>query len=329
MTAAKRSRKDDLALEAAQSEFSSFLGRIKPKDVAPFLQWVQESFSTEKDADEKPKFIRDAYEVINEIRHCLAEKIPTGGQLDSEKIDYPKLGFDSDCNKTNTAHVDCFLFDEDDVQDLVEKGKLTRTYCLDCGSRNTKPLTFISHSLAPAQLEFAFTQLVPLKAQEKNFNLVDIGSRLGAVIYSASLFSAGRTKVTGIELNSDLCKLQEEMIKDFELPNINVVCSDVREQKDVIQTADMIVMNNVFSFFMSVEEQVSCWEFMKSNAKKGCFILHNPNIKDILSHLVDKLSFTVDDWLEEITTEKDCASFAMDNENLFEDCQSLHLYKVK
>lgn len=50
------------------------------------------------------------------------------------------------------VHVDCFLYDEDDIEDLVEQGKLTRTYCLDCGSKNTKPLTFISHSLAPAQV---------------------------------------------------------------------------------------------------------------------------------------------------------------------------------
>lgn len=38
-------------------------------------------------------------------------------------------------------HVDGFLFTEDDVDDLCDQGKLSRNYCVDCKSRNVKPLS--------------------------------------------------------------------------------------------------------------------------------------------------------------------------------------------
>lgn len=47
----------------------------------------------------------------------------------------------SDCNPERTVHVDAFLYTDDDVDALVDDGDLQRNYCLDCGSKNTKPLS--------------------------------------------------------------------------------------------------------------------------------------------------------------------------------------------
>jgi hypothetical protein len=40
-----------------------------------------------------------------------------------------------------TVHVDEFLYDEEDVEELVQDGKLKRNYCKDCGSKNIDSLS--------------------------------------------------------------------------------------------------------------------------------------------------------------------------------------------
>lgn len=47
----------------------------------------------------------------------------------------------SECKPENTLHVDSFLYDDDAIDDLVEEGKMSRAYCLDCGSHKTQPLS--------------------------------------------------------------------------------------------------------------------------------------------------------------------------------------------
>jgi len=37
-------------------------------------------------------------------------------------------------------HVDAFLYDEETVDSLCEEGKMSRNYCLNCGSHKTAPL---------------------------------------------------------------------------------------------------------------------------------------------------------------------------------------------
>lgn len=39
-----------------------------------------------------------------------------------------------------TLHVDAFLYDDDTVDALCEEGKMSRNYCMSCGSRKTAPL---------------------------------------------------------------------------------------------------------------------------------------------------------------------------------------------
>jgi hypothetical protein len=78
-----------------------------------------------------------------------------------------------------TVHVDAFLYTDDDVDALVDHGDLQRNYCLDCGSKNTKPLSksivdlfcrfdnnlefpvdFISHSMSRERLDYVFNAML-------------------------------------------------------------------------------------------------------------------------------------------------------------------------
>lgn len=39
-----------------------------------------------------------------------------------------------------TVHVDAFLYDDEIIDSLCEEGKMSRNYCLTCGSHQTAPL---------------------------------------------------------------------------------------------------------------------------------------------------------------------------------------------
>ena len=39
------------------------------------------------------------------------------------------------------VHVDAFLYDDDMINDLCDQGIMSRNFCCNCGSHNTKPLS--------------------------------------------------------------------------------------------------------------------------------------------------------------------------------------------
>ncbi|GMR32518.1 hypothetical protein PMAYCL1PPCAC_02713, partial [Pristionchus mayeri] len=311
-------------LKKAQRDFESSLQGIDPKSIPSFLQWIGDTYLDESPS--KPKFIEDANLSLREMAQHIKLKVPITAVLSSEKVACPKEGHDSDCREDITVNVDCFLYEEDEVDDLVKEGKLSRSYCVDCNGRNIKPLTFISHSLSIPQLEFMFTKAVPLAKKAEGFRVVDIGSRFGSICAAANLFSRGKAHVTGIEINEDLCKLQNELISSFTLAHIDILNSDVRNQAEVISKADLIVMNNVFSFFMSDDEQVSCWSFLYSHIRPGCLLIHNPAIDITTSHL--QMPFDVKKWLKRKNIRSLAADFCGSDEELFEDITTLDLYEV-
>lgn len=313
----------ELTLKQAREQFEALISRVKKRE--EFVDWIHATYCEGEDCT-KPMFVADAISKLREIADHIKMKVPDG-TVQSETIKWPVSGHDADCGEKNTVHVDCFLYDDYALEAMMKAGKLKRRCCGDCGSRNVVDLNFISHSLAHCQLEFIFTQLVPLKSQPEGFHVLDIGSRLGAVIYAASLYGCGKATVTGVELNQDFVKLQEEVIRDYSLQNVKVVCADIRAESDLVNQADLIVMNNVFSFFLDPEEQAACFEFIYKHAKKGCLIVHNPEIDTVLKHL--KLSFTTNEWLEKIPTEDDCEMFANGDKDVLSDCESLGFYRVR
>ena len=39
------------------------------------------------------------------------------------------------------VHVDSFLYSDEDIDRLCDEGKMSRSYCKECGSHNTAPLS--------------------------------------------------------------------------------------------------------------------------------------------------------------------------------------------
>nr|CAD7397821.1 unnamed protein product [Timema poppensis] len=153
---------------------------------------------------------------------------------------------DSSYDMQHCIHVDSFLYDDDDFDDMCSDGKVPRFFCKDCDSRNTEPLEVISHSLSRTRLKYIFQAMLP---PLEYLTLLDVGSRLGAVLYglcpvlggggSPSAFSpygdpyprgdslapavsllvfqaflyTNAAKIIGVEINSDFCKLQTKTIR--------------------------------------------------------------------------------------------------------------------
>lgn len=57
---------------------------------------------------------------------------------------------------------------------------MSRNYCTVCGSHRTAPLGFISHSFSLMELKFIYHHVLPDLSGKV---LVDVGSRLGTVLY--------------------------------------------------------------------------------------------------------------------------------------------------
>ncbi|VDK64204.1 unnamed protein product [Onchocerca ochengi] len=327
-----------LNIKQAEQEFQNLLYRVEPKSVAEFLSWINESFvvsdgkhhqsSGNIEFDERSESTSECDILLRKIAMDIKNELPTTAILPSETMCWPQSGLDSDCNRDTTVHVDAFLYDDDDVDELVDQGKLSREYCAQCGCREIMPLTFISHSLSIDQLRYAFTVLVPLSKDMKGTLIVDVGSRLGSVLYAVYSYSSGLVNAIGIEMNEDFCKLQKKVIEINGMEaNVKVINDDVRKQAEVISVADIVVLHNVFSFFLSLTDQTECWEFLRKFIRPGTAIISNPSIEAVTDHLI--LSFRISDWLEKIETSHLAARHAGTNQDLFNDCVKLTLYKVK
>ncbi|EGD72754.1 hypothetical protein PTSG_04484 [Salpingoeca rosetta] len=219
---------------------------------------------------------------LHTIRRYLAQQLESQGSLAAdEELHYPDRGENSDCNEQNTLSVDSFLFDADDVDDMIDAGDLPSHYCQDCGSRNISRLTFISHSMSLHQLKFMYNTIIPQYCPTVR-HVVDIGSRLGAVLFAGCCLRPDLT-YTGVEVNSTYAAQQRDVIDKFNLKAINVVEGDVRQHTDLLQQADLVVLHNVFEFFGDKAYSQELWlTVLQALTRSNTFILSVPAIEESL-----------------------------------------------
>ncbi|KAM9341776.1 uncharacterized protein ABDE67_015431 [Symphorus nematophorus] len=227
----------------AKSEVKQLLNKVKPSDRKKLVSWMRET-------DEFDELLSDNRTVIlRNISADLRERLPQNAMFPSETTAYCKMQQRS----RPTFHVDAFLYDEDEVDSLCEDGTLSRSYCLTCGSYRTAPLDFISHSFSISELQFLFENVLP---DLSGRTLVDVGSRLGAVLYAGHMFSSA-SQLIGVELSEDFVKLQNDIVHKYQLMDrIKVLHTDICLQNVLLQNTDVLIMNNVFEFFMEPSEQV-------------------------------------------------------------------------
>uniref|UniRef100_A0A3B4XFL2 Zgc:109986 n=2 Tax=Seriola lalandi dorsalis TaxID=1841481 RepID=A0A3B4XFL2_SERLL len=229
--------------------------------------------------------------MLQSIADDLRASLPLDAMLPSETTAHHKM----QQRPQPTVHVDSFLYDDEQVDSLCEEGTMSRTYCLSCGSYRTAPLDFLSHSFSVSELQFLFQNVLP---DLSGRTLVDVGSRLGAVLYGGHVYSSA-SRLLGLELSEEFVQLQNNMLQKYRLSDrVQVLHADVCTQDVLLQNTDVLVMNNVFEFFMEPSEQVRAWRFIMQNFRKtGSLLVTVPSLQESLDALQEALR---SGWVEEL-----------------------------
>ncbi|XP_059566606.1 uncharacterized protein LOC132241691 isoform X1 [Myotis daubentonii] len=304
-----------MEVSAARQVILQLLHTVAPADRPALLEWMR----TSRDFDEFTHDNNDSMlkSIAEDLRNCL----PLETMLSSEPLALQKIQQQPE----PTVHVDAFLYDEDCVDSLCEEGKMSRNYCVVCGSYQTAPLgqhsRFISHSFSLMELKFIYHHVLPDLSGKL---LVDVGSRLGTVLYGGYLYSSA-LQLYGVELNGDFCQLQEMIIKKYQFTDrIKVLHADICTQDSLLQNADVIIMNNVFEHFLDEAEQARAWECISHNVRKqGSLLVTVPSLEESLSGL--QVSIQLSSWVEEVPLNYDIYPEKDINREALEQ---IHLYKI-
>ncbi|MBZ3869675.1 hypothetical protein SUZIE_104125 [Sciurus carolinensis] len=74
--------------------------------------------------------------------------------------------------------------------------------------------------------------------------------------YCMGYLYSSAVQLYGVELNGDFCQLQEMVIKKYQFNDrIKVLHADICTQGSLLQNADVVIMNNVFEYFLNEVEQ--------------------------------------------------------------------------
>ncbi|KAI7898300.1 uncharacterized protein BX663DRAFT_525355 [Cokeromyces recurvatus] len=263
--------------------------------------------------------------IIKDLRTC----VPISAEAPGEKTTIPNTPEFEGYTEQNTVHVDGFLYSEEDVDELCDEGKMSRNYCLDCQSRNVAPLNFISHSASVLQLQFLYQ--VALGDKTKDKVIVNVGSRLGAVLYAGHLFTRAR-KIIGVEINEWFTKLQQDMITKYKMNDrVQVMCKDIQTMPELLsKEADIIIINNVFQFFNELSIQQQIWKFIRTETKKkpGLLLVTLPSLQDQLKEAGLSASKLLRGWVKEVKLDYEAGWFQELNEDELDEIKQVHLYKV-
>ncbi|XP_056624194.1 uncharacterized protein zgc:109986 isoform X2 [Triplophysa dalaica] len=300
----------------AKNEILQVLSKTDRQHLPKLLEWL-------KTSDDLDDFLVDNQSIIlqsisEDLRACL----PLEAMAPSETMAIQKTSQKS----LPTVHVDAFLYDEETVDSLCEVGKMSRNYCLDCASHRTAPLEFISHSFSIPELQFLFQNVLPDLTGKQ---VIDVGSRLGAVLYGGYLYSAA-AQLMGIEINSEFVKLQTMTVEKYGFSDrIQVIHADIRSQDALVQNADVLIMNNVFEYFMEPSDQMQAWKFISHHfRKKGALLVTVPSIQEAHAVLQENVSLEMlplCQWVEEVPLDY---TVYIKNDTDADSLKQIHLYRV-
>ncbi|XP_064186400.1 uncharacterized protein zgc:109986 isoform X1 [Anguilla rostrata] len=299
---------------AAKNEIVHLLSRVDVGELPKLIQWMKNSEELDDWFMDNEKVVLQS--IAEDLRTCL----PVEAMLPSESLAIEKAQQDS----KPTVHVDAFLYDEEAVDLLCEEGKMSRDYCLLCGSHRTAPLGFISHSFSALELRFLFQNVLPDLSGKM---LVDVGSRLGAVLYGGCLYSSA-AQLVGVEISAEFANLQRMVVEKYGFTDrVQVIHADICTQASLLQNADVIVMNNVFEYFLESTEQMRAWHCIGQNVrKKGALLVTVPSVQEAFSALQGMNGvIDINQWLEEVPLDYD-VYLGKDTDP--ESFKQIHLYKV-
>lgn len=215
------------------------------------------------------------------------------------------------------------MYDEVDVEEMTNNGKIPTHFCRNCGGKDIGEVELITHSCGRDDLEFIFDALLP----ELNGGKVvlDVGSRIDAVLFGAYIYTNSST-IIGVEMNTDLCNLALETTQQFKMQDrIQIVNAELSTRLDLVNSADVIVLNNVFDWFVPINVQVNLWQLLHQNIKRGSLIVSIPSIEEALEKLPNNAGIDVHQWIKPSPPFRPSR---LPSTEISEKCDSIKLYCV-
>ncbi len=108
---------------------------------------------------------------------------------------------------------------------------------------------------------------------------------------------------------------------------VEVFTGDVRLYPNIVSSADVVVMHNVFEFFAPPEVQRDLWVALRQLIKRGALILTSPSLDQALSTL--NTNIQLDQWVEQLSHPSNNSSMDDDDdEESVAEMDLVHLYRV-
>lgn len=313
-------------LDQVKTEFLQLIGELRgASDIQAFMEWLKNDATNEilgnldgfesMDRIEKRKNLDQVAMYARSLQPNMEAICP------SEQIHAP-TNCPEGLNFDNTAHVDAFLYDEVDVEEMTNDGKIPTHYCRKCGWKDIGEVELLTHSCSRVDLEFIFHGLLP----DLNGKVIlDVGSRIGAVIFGAYVLS-NSSGIVGIEMNPDLCNLAAQTAQKFNMQDrLQIVNAELSTRIDLVRNADVIVLNNVFDWFVPIDVQVNLWQLLRQNIKKGALMVTVPSIEEALQKLPNNAGIDVKQWVQQSPPFRPSN---VSSDVIDEKCDTIKLYSV-
>ena len=132
-------------------------------------------------------------------------------------------------------------------------------------------------------------------------------------------------------MNSELCNLSQKSINHFRMQNrIQIVNAELSTRLDLLQSADVIIFNNVFDWFVPIEAQVQLWQAIFKNVKSGTLLVTNPSLEETLEKLPkNDLNIDGKDLRNWIKPSLPFRSHRLPRSEIEEKCETIKLYQVQ
>ncbi|XP_067681461.1 uncharacterized protein [Haliotis asinina] len=268
-------------LERVKRQFEAVLHNVTDDVRSQLLCWIKCKINSGEWGDVTKENSNEDV-MLESIQSDLRSELPVNAMSQTESIHFPQTGPNADCDPNTTVHVDAFLYDDDAIDDLCEEGKMSRSYCTRCGSQEVQPLTFITHSASATQVKYIFNYALPDLSGKI---VLDVGSRTGAVLYGAYLYSKAK-HIVGVEIDSTFTRLQTAVVAKYNMADrIQVIHDDILNQGQLLMSSDVVILNNVFEFFVPKDLQEKLWIHLFATLKNDTILVTIPSLEESLQPL--------------------------------------------
>lgn len=92
--------------------------------------------------------------------------------------------------------------------------------------------------------------------------------------------------------------------------------------------ADVVVLNNVFEFFLPVDEQIRTWKILREHlTKPGCVLVTVPSLEEA-TIFNDKACIDLNSWVKPCTVSYNVTEISSCDEDIYE-LQNIFFYQVR